>query len=742
MAKATPIIAAFNAGEWSPLLEGRTDLAGYGASAVAIENFICTVQGPLVRRTGSRFVSAVEDNAKRSWLVPFVRSRSIAYIIEFADSKCRFYFDRAQVTSGPSAYEIASPYSATDLVNAEGEFNLDFVQSRDVLYITHRGGTIAPRKLSRTSSTSWAFSTVEPNTGPFLAPNSGAVTIYADGASGSGVTLTASSSIFTADDVGSLIRLDQVKITATEPWESSKAYTSGDFVRSEGKEYEAASSGTSGTTVPGHTRGTVSDGGVQWTYRSAGFGVARITAQSGTTATVDVLTRFPQTVVGSSNATANWRKGAWSGANGYPTTVAFFNERLVYGQSQRVDMSVVADYDNFAPDEFGEIVADSAISVDLQSSQANDVTGLLEGGTLVVMTEGAEFTIGALTTSEPFGPGNIQVSLETAYGSRPVRPIRVGEAALFLQASGRKLRELTFDIQVNRLIARDMIVRSEHLARPRIVGVTRQEEPWQLVWAWRSDGVVLSFTYDRTQEVRGWSRHVLGGAFADGAAVVESMATIPSPDGTRDDVWMIVKRTINGGTVRYIEFLEAEYREGDAQENAFYVDSGLTYDGAATTTISGLDHLEGETVCVLADGGTHPDVTVDDGTVTLERETSVAQIGYCPRCVWGSHRLDAGAADGSAQTKTKRITDASFRVHLTLGGRAGPSETSTDAIPALNYRDPATPMGAPPPLYSGDALVDWPEGYGTAGRIYYTNDQPFPVTLVAVVPQVVTMEAR
>lgn len=737
MAKATPIIAAFNAGEWSPLLDGRIDLQGYTASAKQLTNWLPLVQGPVIKRAGTRHINSTKTPADRVWLVPFVRSRTISYVIEFGDAYCRFYFGRAQVVSSGSPYEIVSPYSLANLTGANGEFMLDVVQSGDVLYITHRGGMYAPRKLSRTSSTSWAFSTLEPDNGPFLDLNSTSTTAYASAASGTGITITASSSIFTAGHVGALFKIEQQIITSTQPWKASTSYTAGDFVRSQGKEYVAATTGTSGTTIPAHTTGTVSDGGVDWTYTSPGYGVARITAQSGTTATADVIVTFPQTIVGSGNASELWRFGAWSESNGYPEVVTFFKERLVFAAKQRIYLSVSAAFEDFSPDTFGEVLADNAVNLTIQSSEVNDVVGLVEGSVLAIHTEGAEFVLQPLTNSEPLGPGNVEIVRATTYGSRAVRPIRVGEAVLFVQSSGRKVREMIYDIQVDALVARDLTVRSEHLMRPSIIGFVRQREPYAILWAWLADGTLLSLTYDRTQEVRGWSPMQLGGN-----GVVESCAVIPSPDGTRDDLWLIVKRTINGSTVRHVEYMRPEHQPGDLLEDSVYVDNSLTYDGAAATTISGLSHLEGETVRVLADGSTHPDKVVSSGQITLDRSASVVHIGLPYSANYQSFRIEAGASEGTSQSKTKRITDVAFRVDNTLGGQAGPDLLSLDDIPDLMFRSPATSMGSAPGLFSGDALVSWPGGYETDGRICFKHDNAYPATLVAVVPQVVTQEAR
>lgn len=815
MAKASPIFNALNAGEWSPLLDGRSDLEGYAASSYVLEEVIPTVQGPWVRRAGTRFVRKVKDDNDRTWLVPFVRSRTIAYQIEFGDQYCRFYYDRAPVltgsaktisgatkaapvvitatahgysdgddvyisgvvgmeeingrwfkvankttntfelttiqgndvdgsdytayTSGGSVdtpYEIASPYSAAALAGANGELNIDYVQTGDVIYITDRAGVLAPRKLSRTSATSWAFSTVAPNDGPWLPLESDGVTVNVSDVTGS-ITINASSSVFTAADVGSLIRIDQEIITASDPWKASESYTTGDYVRSEGKEYKATNTATSGTSIPAHVSGTVSDGGVDWEYVSPGYGIARITAQSGTTATATVITTFPQTLKGSGNASTFWRRGAWSDRNGYPETVTFFRERLVFGQEQTLFMSQAGGFESFAVDYYGEVLTENAITVTVQSSDANDIVGLTEGNVLTVHTIGGEFIVTAPASSSPLGPNNVAVSRQSAYGARPIRPIRVGEVAIFVQPNGRKARSMQYDFQVDSFVAMDLTVRSEHITSPGLTQIARQEEPFQLIWGVRSDGVLTCLTFDTTQQVRAWSRH-----FVDENAVVECVSVIPSPDGTQDDLWMIVKRTLTGGTFRYIEYLGEVHRTGDAQADAKYGDCGLTYTGTSATKIYGFDHLEGDTVKVLVDGAAESDVVVSNGEVTVSNAAETIQVGIRIAARYASNRLNAGAADGTSQGKTKRITDCMFRVLDTLGGSAGPDPDNLDEIIELNYRTPSTHMGAPPELYSGDALIDWPGGYETDGRIWYVNDSMFPATLIAVMPQVTTQESR
>lgn len=817
MAKASPILNALNAGEWTPLLDGRTDIVGYAASAHRCQNFMPSIQGPAIRRGGTGHVQQVKDNAARTWLMPFIKSRSDALQIEFGHLYCRFYSGRSPVVTGaPVAitgataanpvvitaaghgyangqdvfisgvvgmtqlngrwfkvsaattntfalqtihggnvngtgytayasggtvdrpYEIVSPYGAADLVTSRGEFGLDFVQTGDVIYITARSGTFAPRKLSRSGPVSWAFSQVAPNDGPFRAVNSTPTTVHISAATGTGVTLTASSSIFTFGDVGSIIRVDQEVITATQPWKTATAYGAGAFVRSEGKEYQAANAGTSGTSIPAHTSGTVSDGGVNWTYTSAGYGIARITSVLGTTATVDVLTRFPQTLVGAGNASTLWRKGAWSVSQGYPSSVAFFRERLTFAGKQRIDMSTALNFESFAVDSFGEILPESAVSVEVLSDNANEIVGLSDGRVLAVLTQGGEFVVEAPATAQPFGPNNVRVSRQTAFGSRPIRPLRIGENILMVQGSGRRVRSLQFSFDVDGFVAPDMTVRAEHIVRPSVTSMARQESPYQTVWFTRSDGVLLSFAFDPTQEVRAWARHLLAGT----NAVVECVSVIPGQDGERDDLWLIVRRTINGATRRYIEYVRPEYLTGDARTSVAYADSGLTYSGALATVLHGFDHLEGQTVGVLIDGAATPDLIVSNGSVTLPYAGAVVQVGLRNTALFATNRLNVEARDGTSQGKVKRITDCAFRLWETLGGKAGPGLGNLDDIPDVTFRAPIVPMDTSPGLFSGDALLSWPGGYETDARIWYSNDSMFPATIVAIMPQVETQEAR
>jgi hypothetical protein len=307
---------------------------------------------------------------------------------------------------------------------------------------------------------------------------------------------------------------------------------------------------------------------------------------------------------------------------------------------------------------------------------------------------------------------------------------------VFVQRAGRKLRELAFSAAAQNTegyASIDLSVLAPHLV-PRGTHITQiafAQEPYSVMWAVRSDGLLLGVRYNSNRKSVAWSRHPLGGS-----AVVEAIDTIPHPDGDTDELWLIVKRTINGATKRYVEYLEVEWTSDDDIEDRFYVDSGLTYDGAAATTIGGLAHLEGKTVDVLADGAAHPQRTVASGSITLARSGSVVQVGLpCPAKLQ-LLRQNAGAADGTSQGKTKRIHSMTLRFLDTLGGKIGPAEATLDEIP---FRSSGDPMDAPPPAFSGDKTdIPWPAGYETDAYVWYVNDQPLPATVVAVMPHLKT----
>jgi hypothetical protein len=741
MAKASPILENFNSGEMSPLLAGRVGYEKYPNGASILENFIPTTQGPNQRRAGTRFVHPVKNSAKQVLLVPFEYSVTQAYMLEFGDYYVRFYtWDaitkvRGILMSGGSPVEVATPYSAADLRNADGTPRLRYVQSGDFLYLAH--SAYQPRILKRLTATSFSLSLFNANGGPWKSLNDTSTTIYASAQAGL-VTLTASAGIFQAAHVGSLIYLEARDTNADPAWEVGKATSVGDRCRSDGKTYEALNSATTGTSKPVHTEGALYDGktGVQWQYSDPGYGYARIyTFSSSTSVTADVIDRLPWQTVGSGAASTRWAFGEWSSVEGWPSDVAFFRERLWWGRKQQVWGSVSADFTDYSPKIYGQVTADMAITVTLVSGKINDVQWLAADKDLVAGTAGGEFAIGELTNGEPLGPANKRSRVMSTFGSRAIPPIKNVEALLFIQRSGLKARETYFDFGSDGYKSSDTTVLAEHITASGITQMAFAADPDQVVWCTRADGTLLGFTWNNEQAVRGWHRHPIGGS-----GVVESIAVMPAAEGDRSELWMVVKRTIGGVTKRYVEYLERPYRIGDSQASQFYVDSGLTYTGSATTTISGLSHLEGQTVSVLVNGAPHPNVVVASGTITLQIAATTAQVGLpCP-ARYRSMRLEAGAQDGTSQGKTKRIHKCVLRLLYTGGGKYG--ALNGGPMDYLLLRSSTAAMDQPAPLFTGDKVVPWPDGYNTDAYVGFEIDQPVNAVLVAVMPQIVTQDAR
>ena len=264
-----------------------------------------------------------------------------------------------------------------------------------------------------------------------------------------------------------------------------------------------------------------------------------------------------------------------------------------------------------------------------------------------------------------------------------------------------------------------------------------QQEPNRLLWATLATGDLICFTYERSQQVTAWHRHTLGGTDAK----VESIAVIPHPDGDQDQLWLVVSRTIGGATKRFVEVMEPEWRRTNAVASAFFVDSGLSYSGVSVSSVTGLEHLNGQTVSILADGATHPDKVVASGTVTLDRAATEIHIGLPYSATLTTMRLEAGASDGTAQGKTKRFTNVVIRLDQTGAGLLyGPTAVTAD-MDELHLRDSFDPMSTALPLFDGDTeILPWPEGYEQLGRLTLKHTLPLPCTITAIMPQVNTQD--
>ena len=437
-----------------------------------------------------------------------------------------------------------------------------------------------------------------------------------------------------------------------------------------------------------------------------------------------------QSKLGGSTPTDKWREGAFSSIRGYPLTGTFHDGRFILGgtkyQPQTIWASKVGDYENFAPED--TITDSGPFTETIASNQVNSIHWLTTSRVLVAGTSGGEYKISGAAAGDALTPTNISLRQDTAYGSANLSPVNVGNVILFWQKHGRKLRELTYNFASDSYVAPDLTILNEHLTYPSVIDMAYMKEPHQMLWAVRSDGVLLSMIYERDEKVLGWARQVMRGK-------VESVAAIPGPAQT--EIWMIVNRTINGVEKRYVELLEDFPLSTTAQEDMFFVECGLTYDGTPVTKISGLDHLEGEEVAILADGAVHVPQTIVNGAITLEYSASVVQVGLAYTGTLLTGRLEGGSQTGTAQGKIKRIHGVTVRLNRSLGGLIGADANSLERLPLRNIDDL---IETPSPLMTGDIYVDFPGDYETTGQIMIQQDLPLPLTVCALMPRVTTMD--
>lgn len=603
--------------------------------------------------------------------------------------------DVSIIASG--AVSIGSPYLEADLYEIEGP------QSADVLYLFHED--YQTHKLQRLGHTSWSLTEVDWIDGPWLDLNTTATTMTPSATTGLGITITASAVTgingglgFQSTDADRLIRIDNPA------------------------------------------------SGVDWGY-------AIIQSVTNTTTVVaDVIKAFATT-----NADARWMLGAWSNTTGWPSGGAFYEQRLFTfnngDQPQTVWASNTGDFENMAPDSEnssgawdGTVQDDDSLVFTISADDVNTIWWASPGdNTLVLGTAGGEWipqSQGAVLT-----PTDAEFRRRTSTPAARVQPIRVDNVVLFVQRAKRKVREFAYALESDGYRALDMTRLAQHVTRGGIVEMDLAEEPDSLVWAVREDGQLLSMTYRREENVVGWARHPIGGNFNGDDPVVESVVVIPGADGAgqvqssenRDEVWVIVKRTINGSTKRYIEVLERDFEDGDAQEDAYYADSIITYDGSAATTITGLDHLEGETVKVYGDGAVLAEATVSSGSITLDSAKSVVQIGLGYTHKLYTLKAQAGTAAGTPVAKKKRYSGVSFLVLNSLTMKFGPSASS---LTEIDFRQVSDDMDEAAPLFTGERFVEFDGDWDRDPRIYIEGDDPAPFVLHAIAPEINVTEMK
>lgn len=791
MPKLVNLQTSFSSGELSPIMKGRTSLAQYSNGCQTLENMIVLPQGGVTKRPGTKYIATVKDSADTTILLPFIAGVGESYILELGDGYVRFYRDggillsTAAITNGTfdsdltgwtdqdtgtgasswnagtmrlnggatgeairtqavsyigisqytltftsstntCTYRIGTTSGGTQLASGTSSIgvntinftptsagtiyvqfrnannnnadvdsvslstpiyqlnspwtsaqidDIQYAQSKDVMYMAH--GEVALRKLRRFGASQWDLVEVDLVDGPYFSKTHDTyggvgtgISISPSGTSGS-VTVTATSALFVSTDVGRQIRY---RPNTTAEWCE--------------------------LTITGYTNST------------------NVTAQ---------VEKSPS----ATTASTEWRLGAFSDTTGHPKCVGFHEQRLVLAnteyQTQTIWFSRSGDIEIFQPDNDtykDEVDATSAMTYTIASRDTNDVTWLSSRNVLYIGTEGGVFAAKASSLDEAMTPNNISIKPAVKTAAFFKMPIETTNATLFIHQHQRKVMELAYVVEQDSMASVDLSILSDHIGNTKFKQIVRQEEPYNILWAITDTGELSGLTYLRDQQVVGWHRHSLGGT----DVAVKSLAVIP---GTREtELYMVVSRTIDGATVQYIEQLTQFFRDDVDDVDAFFLDSGLTYSGSSVSTLTGLDHLEGEEVKAYSEGyvGVVDDV-VTGGEITLQEATTKAHVGLAYTAKVKNMPIEMNGPAGSIQGSLTRAWKAFVRFHRSALARVGYSSDDSDIVE--NFGDNYT-MGSAIPLFSGIKEIPFNHGAELEIATYIEQDQPAPLTVLVL----------
>ena len=418
-----------------------------------------------------------------------------------------------------------------------------------------------------------------------------------------------------------------------------------------------------------------------------------------------------------SKKTLYWAEPAFSGVRGYPRTVALHEQRLIFGgtsnQPNTIWGSVIDDFENF---QTGATASD-AFQFSLSASEGNRINWMYSQARLLIGTSGDEWTIGSSDTAQTLSATNVQAQRQSSYGSKYMRGSLVNDVLLFVQRNGRKVRELVYDLNKDGWVAPDLTLLAEHITNGEIVEVSYQQQPDAILWCVRGDGTLIAMTYERDQKVVGWHRHVI----ADNADV-ESVATIYG-NGTEDEVWMVVKRTVSGADYRTIErfpLLWRKYIDDETPNSWRYLDGWSAFaSGAANRSITGLSRFEGKTITVVQEGQSPITLTVSSGSITVPAATA-GYLGLPYTSTLTPMKLDAEFDDGTAQGRKKRIHKVIARVYKSRGG-----QVRTNNGEWYSLADTLT---------TGDQKLLLAGAFGNDADITIRTSAPYPLNLIAILP--------
>ena len=704
----------FSGGEISPRLYGRPDLAKYADSVKLARDVVVMQHGGVRGRPGTDHLGEVKDSSKLTRLVPFVRDQDNAYVVEMGDGYARFWKNGALLGA---IYEIATPYTTANV------FSVDFTQGADTMFLAL--GTLPIYRLRRFADTRWVHEAAPFSPEPFDAIGRRQATAITLGAVSGSTTATAAAAAFLEADVGRTIQHDGgearissftsttvVDVTVTSTFASTTLPAS-EWVMTGSPQTSCTPTDKEpvgmSTTLTLAANGWRSDDVGR--YVTLNGGMLKIT---GYTTALAVTARIESVLSGVTAAEADaWtlESAVWNAQDGYPTTVTLHQQRLVAGGSARFPQTIWGSRAGLYNDFTKGVLDDDSYSFELSSDEVNPIQFLSSNRDLVALTYGGEWVLSG-GIEKPIVPTNVRATPQAKVGSASVRPEQVDDDLYYAQRGLSTLRTLGFAIDVAGYRSGEASTFSEHLVSGGIEQISYQQSPERVQWVQKSDGTYLAATISREQAVRAFT---LCTPAAGG--VVESMATIP--EGGEDKTYMIVRRTINGTTKRYVERMNW----------SAYQDSMVTKT-PASATVTGLGHLAGVTVSAVADGVDLGDFTVTaGGQITLPRSAASVTVGarFTPliRLLAPEFGTGMGVAAG------KRVMSGQTKVLFkdTIG-----CNVNGQALAFREFGEDV--LDAPVPAFSGwKDISDF--GWSVdAGEVEISQPQSYPWTVLAVVRRV------
>lgn len=418
--------------------------------------------------------------------------------------------------------------------------------------------------------------------------------------------------------------------------------------------------------------------------------------------------------LGSTDATDDWYEGAWSDYQGYPADCKFYEQRLYFVSTRKKPLTVWGSepesYENF---KMGS-TDDDAIMYTLGSNQVDKIVWAYPADGMVLGTAGGPFTMTSGSSAEPISATNVSVKQQNENGVLSVSPVRIGPFVYYVEKSGRMIGQFSYSLDYDNFETINITYLNDHILGDIVVDMAVQKYPFNILWAVRSDGQIATMTREIQNNIKGWTRQKYTGN-------IENVAVIPY--GREDQVWVIN----NLNDKRYVNFYETH--EFSRQDDAFFIENGLTYNGEPVSTVSGLDHLEGEEVQILIDGAVHPNRTVTDGSISLEWDGATIHVGLGYKSTVKTMDLDAG--EGMSQGEVTHISKVIVRFLESLGCKVGDGVTQ-DVIPFKNWGDP---FNTPLALFTGDKEVMFPSGHVKNKHIVVEQDQPLPLQLLGLFPR-------